>query len=363
MRAPQVLVFQVHQAPRPAQRLAAGEGDAALAGRRERVSAAPPVRVRAEHLHRVTAARLRVGQLGRAGGRFDGAQYPVPPATQRAAGQRGGVLPPFPEDRFHVGDGRALDGDLDVVPRRAGSVGGAQRARLLVAVVRVVIPAAVAQVDPAHVRHIPLGAASMAQHDQLLVMRSAVAHPHIQQAFAARGNDSLAEIAVFLQAVPEPVQVRAPEQAADDHAAAGRVGQHPRHLRARAVEPLIRVAPPVGEQQQVAWSHGADAAKQFGEVRGTVQQRAHPVPGGPCSAVVVAGVQPRGGIAALISGEEPPVKADVPRSGAPPRRLRRARPPPRCPSRLQGVWAGASRGGCRAGFEEGGGIGAELHAC
>ena len=60
------------------------------------------------------------------------------------------------------------------------------------------------------------------------------------------------EIAVFLQAELEPVQVRAPEQAAHDHPAGGRLGQHPRHLRARAVEPLVRVAAPVGEQQQVA---------------------------------------------------------------------------------------------------------------
>jgi hypothetical protein len=54
--------------------------------------------------------------------------------------------------------------------------------------VHLIVPAAVAQVDPAHIGHVQLGAASMTQHDKLLVMRPAGAHPHVQQAFAA-GED------------------------------------------------------------------------------------------------------------------------------------------------------------------------------
>ena len=59
-RAPQVLVFQVHQALSPAQRLAVTEGDAALARRRKGVPSAP-VRVCTQDLHRISTASLRVG--------------------------------------------------------------------------------------------------------------------------------------------------------------------------------------------------------------------------------------------------------------------------------------------------------------
>jgi hypothetical protein len=111
----------------------------------------------------------------------------------------------------------------------------------------VMVPAPVAQVDPAHVGHIPFGAAAVTQHNELLVVGPAGAHPHVQQALAAGGDDRLPQVAVFLQAEPEPVQVRAPQQAAHDDPPAGRLGQHPRHLRARAIEPLVGIAAPVGE--------------------------------------------------------------------------------------------------------------------
>jgi hypothetical protein len=100
-----------------------------------------------------------------------------------------------------------VDGDLDVMPWWTKPVGGAQRAGLFVAAVRVIVPAAMAQVDSAHIGHVLFGAVGVAQHDQLLMMRSAGAHPRVEQAFTARGHDRFAQVAVFLQAVPEPVQV------------------------------------------------------------------------------------------------------------------------------------------------------------
>ena len=151
------------------QRLAVGPGEAALSVWREGVTAAP-VRIGAQHLHRVGAAPRRVGQRLRARGRPGRAHAPVTPAPQRVAAQRSGILPPFPEHRLYVGDARAVDGDLDVMPRRAGTVGGAERAGLLIATMIVVVSAPVAQVDPAHIGHIPLGAVAVAQHHELLLV-------------------------------------------------------------------------------------------------------------------------------------------------------------------------------------------------
>ena len=56
------------------------------------------------------------------------------------------------------------------MPRRAGAVGGAERAGLLVAAVIVVVPATVAKVDPAHIGHIAVGMSAVAQHDELLMV-------------------------------------------------------------------------------------------------------------------------------------------------------------------------------------------------
>jgi hypothetical protein len=100
-----------------------------------------------------------------------------------------------------------VDGDLYVVPRRPGTVGGAERAGLLVAAMGVVVLAAVAQVDAAEVRDVPLRVAAVAQHDQLLVVGAAGAYPHVEKALAAGGLDLLAQVAVLALVVPEPVQM------------------------------------------------------------------------------------------------------------------------------------------------------------
>ena len=63
-----------------------------------------------------------------------------------------------------------MDGVLYVMLRRPRSIGGTERAGLFVAAVIVVIPATVAKVDPAHIGHVPLRAAAVAQYDELLVM-------------------------------------------------------------------------------------------------------------------------------------------------------------------------------------------------
>jgi hypothetical protein len=84
------------------------------------------------------------------------------------------------------------------------------------------------------------------------MMGAAGPDSHVQKADPAGGLDVLAEMAVLAFGEPQPVQMGAPQQASHDHAGRRRrLGQHPRHLAARAVQQLIGVASPVREQQKV----------------------------------------------------------------------------------------------------------------
>ena len=101
-------------------------------------------------------------------------------------------------------------------------------------------------------------------------------HPHVEQALAAGRLDLLAEMPVLLLAEREPVQVRAPDQSLDDHAAGGGRAQRARHLRAGRVQHLVGIAAPVGEHHQVAGPHPAEACEQLGEVGPAMNQRVGP---------------------------------------------------------------------------------------
>lgn len=78
-----------------------------------------------------------------------------------------------------------------------------------------VVAAAVAQVDASDERHVAIRAAGVPQHGQFHMMRPPGAHPHVEQALAARGLDVLTQVPVLALAELKLVQVRPPDQAAD----------------------------------------------------------------------------------------------------------------------------------------------------
>ncbi len=132
--------------------------------------------------------------------------------------------------------------------------------------------------------------------------------PHFPDAFAAGRLDLLAEMPVLRLAEVEAVQVRTPDQALDDHAPLGRLAQYPGHLGTGAGQPLVRIAPPVGVEHDVAGPGFAQRGEQLGEVGPPVPQSAHLVAGTPGPAVGTATVQAGVRVAPLIAGEEPPVQ-------------------------------------------------------
>ena len=224
-----------------------------------------------------------------------------------------------------------------------------------VALVVDVVAAAVAQVDAAEVRDVARRVVAVPQHDELLVVRAAGAHPHVAQALAAGLVDLDAEQPRLLGVEAELVPVRAPQQPAHVGPAPGRRGERRRHRRCRVVgQPLVRVAPPVDEVEQVALAQGADPLVQLGHVRPAVHDGPHPVPLAPRDALRVVvvddgvGVVPLGGReeeigehAAILPVRGPPARTVVGRSA------RRPRGRTLLPCRHAGDASGA-RGGQRA---------------
>lgn len=151
-----------------------------------------------------------------------------------------------------------------------GPVAGGHLHRLRVAPVRGVVTPAVAQVDPAGEGDVAFRRPRVPQHHQLLVVRAAPADPLVEQHLAAGGGDRLTQVAVLRLAVGQQVEVGAPDQALDHHAPLRGPREELRHGRPVRAQPLVRVAPPVGEEEVVAGLQGLHLVDQPVEVHDTV---------------------------------------------------------------------------------------------
>ena len=221
--------------------------------------------------------------------------------------QRGGVLPPLPEHGLDVVHGRAADGRLEVVPGRGVAVLLRHVVeRLRVATVRGVVAARVAQVDAADVRNVSGRVVPVADDEQLLVVRATGADPHVEDRLGAALLQGAAQAQVLVGGEADGAGVRAPDQAAYVDPALVRATEHLGDLAARlAGEPLVGVALPVGEEDQVALAGGLDPLVELGEVRRPVHQRPDQVALRPGLLARVPVVQPGRGVAALLLAQQP----------------------------------------------------------
>ncbi|MER5928159.1 hypothetical protein [Streptomyces mirabilis] len=191
------------------------------------------------------------------------------------------------------------------MPGRTGTVGIGDALRLRVTLMSGVVPTAVAQIDPADEGDVPLGPTRVAQHHELLMVRAARPHPHVEQALPSRLLDLLPQVVVLLFAELEPIQVRAPHQPLDDDTAACGVAQHVADSALRTVQQLVRVTPPVREHQYVAGPLRPHGREQLGEVHRPMYQGADVVARGPRRTVGMTAVYPRRGIPPLSGGQQP----------------------------------------------------------
>ena len=163
------------------------------------------------------------------------------------------------------------------MPRRSGPVDRGHRLGLDITPVSPVIASAVTQVNPADKGTVHVLASRMAKHDELLVVRTAGTHPHIQQADPTGLVDFLSEMAILPFRELKAVQVRAPDQATHEDTPFCGLTEKRSDFGAIAVELLIWVTAPVREKQQVSSLHGAYGGHEGREVLGAVYEGPHVV--------------------------------------------------------------------------------------
>ena len=184
-----------------------------------------------------------------------------------------------PERRLGVTDGGPPHLELNVVPGGPRSVDRGHALGLGVPGVPCIVAPAVAQVDATDERHVLLGTPLVAQYHEFLVVRPEDADPLVEQTLTAGGVDLLAQVAILRGAELESVEVRPPDKSSNVDTASGRCGEHLAHLcSCRHVQPLVRIAPPVREQQKIARSQPRHLVQQPAEVHRPVHQRQDCIP-------------------------------------------------------------------------------------
>jgi hypothetical protein len=304
-RAPEVLVLDVDQRPGPPQSLQVGPGDAALAVRRER---GPPVpgRVGAQHLHGMGAGLGRWQpplQQPEASGLV---AEPPPDGPQRVAMVAGSaVLPALPEGVVDVQDDRAAQLQLEVVPGRPSAVAGVDPDRVGVAEMPGVVTTAAGQVDATDEGDAAVRIVGAMDDQQLLVVAAEAAHPLVGDQLPPGPVDQRAHHPVGVLIEPDQGRMGAPQQPPDGHSAAGEGSQQRPQLAARAGQLASGVDAPVGPIHPIPGAESGQQLVQPPEVGGPIHMHRDPVPSRPGLAVTVLGVDGRGRVATLVSGQEP----------------------------------------------------------
>ena len=141
---------------------------------------------------------------------------------------------------------------MHVVPGSALSIAAIQVLGLEIAEMVVVIAAPVAEIDPPDERHILVGPIRMVCDHQLLVVGPGASHPLVEQELAARRVHDAGELCLLFLVESDRARVGPPEEASHLDASPREVDQQTRKCRSVVVEPLVVIAPPVGEVDVVA---------------------------------------------------------------------------------------------------------------
>jgi hypothetical protein len=161
-----------------------------------------------------------------------------------------------------------------------------------------VVPAAVAQIDPAGEGDVLRRVLVMPEDDELLVVAAQPPHPLVEDHLSAAVLDLGVEGAVGLLAERQAVHVRAPDQPAHADAPLDRVGEELRDRRTLVPQQLVGIPPPVGEEQVIAGVQRPHLFHQPVEVGAAVHQRFGEVPRRPPG-------ERRGRVAPLLRAEQP----------------------------------------------------------
>ena len=278
---PQVLVLDIDQLLRPAERLGVGQRDAAFSPRGIRV-AGSTARVGPQELDRAGTGSRRGRRRRRK--RRSGAGKAADPVRNHVPGQprhRCRVLPPFAEALLRLPHHRTPQLQLKIMVSRIGPVHGIGSHALPIATVIGVVAASVVKVDAPDERHIVLGTTAVADDDHLLMVATERKHPLVQQHLTTRPVDREGEHPVRTHLRAHHTGVGVPEQPAHPRSTTGRPGQRLDHRRPALGEELIAIASPPHEVDRVTVTRRGQHARQGLVVHTSMHQRTDRVALGP----------------------------------------------------------------------------------
>jgi hypothetical protein len=215
------------------------------------------------------------------------------------------VLPPFPEGEVDIQDGRPVNLQLQVVPRRSAPVARVDPDRIRVAPVVGAVSAAAGQVDPAHEGDAAPRIVRPVDDQELLVVAAESAHPLVGYQLPAGSVDQRAQHPVGVLVEAHQGRVGTPQQPADGHAAAGQPGQQRAEFGARAGQLAGGVDAPVGQVHPVSSGEAGEQLVQPGEVRSPVDVHRHLIAERPGPSIRVLDVNGRRRVAPLLRGQQP----------------------------------------------------------
>lgn len=186
------------------------------------------------------------------------------------------ILPALAEDILDVADGRTLQLDLHVVPGRCFAVLGRERSADGVTEMVGVVASGAGEVDTADERHVGLRGVPVSDDDELLMVAAEHENPLIEDDLAARFLQSKCQLPILRAGEPQCLDVRPPDHALDDSAAACHAGQGVLDRRVVGQE-LLGIAAPIGEHDQIALAGLVESGGKGREVRLAVHERSDPV--------------------------------------------------------------------------------------
>ena len=110
----------------------------------------------------------------------------------------------------------------------------------------------------------------MSKHHELLVVAAAPADPFVEQHLAPGLVQDLSELEVLLLAELRLVRMRPPHQTSHVDAVPGQIGQDLAQSGTRAVQQLVRISPPIREEEVIAGPQSGKAGVEAFEVCGAV---------------------------------------------------------------------------------------------
>lgn len=140
-----------------------------------------------------------------------------------------------------------------------------------------VVSTTVTEIDASNEANVAFKRRRMADHDHLLMMRSAASNSLIEKNLATCLSHFSSEISILFRTERETVAVRTPEQSANIDVASTSVSKEGRDRGSLIGHEFIAVTAPIGEAHLIEGSKARDGAVEPRKIGSAIDQKRHEI--------------------------------------------------------------------------------------